>query len=572
MKKHFIRSYIWICILLSFVFITSCSNENGKKGSAISGKVKQAVVNATMNDPKTFNLVVSNEGSSTTVIAPLFEGLLRLNPKTLEPEPMLAESWEMSEDGKEWTFHMRKGAKWSDGKPVTADDVIFTFNVIFDPKVPTSTRDILTINGKPLKVKKVDDMTVKFILPSPFAPFLNSLMSADIIPEHILGKSLKEGRFADVWGIDTPPEEIIGAGPYIMTKYVPAQFIKYKRNPYYWMKDEEGKPLPYIAEETLLIVKDQNALFVKFTAGQTDTHSPRPEEVETLKADAKRLDITVKKRGLNTGTPFITFNRNPRHYIKNGRKDPKLKWFTDKYFLKAIAHAVDKKTIIINTMHGLGKPAVAQISEEVKRFHNPDLKDYEYDLRRAAELLKKGGYIKGSDGILRDGDGNIVEFTLNTNAGNMLREQICSILKEDWEKLGMKVNYRPLDFNSIVEKLMSNYQWDAILIALTGGPEPHNGANVYRSNGQLHFWNPKQEKPATLWEKEVDRLLEEGAAEMNINERVKKYHRIQEIFHEELPMILTVRQYLFSAYRNRLENYDPTIWGLYKPERIKIKQ
>ena len=228
--------------------------------------------------------------------------------------------------------------------------------------------------------------------------------------------------------------------------------------------------------------------------------------------------------------------------------------------------------MIVNTLHGLGKPAVAEISEEVKRFHNSDIKDYEYNLEKAADLLKKGGYVKGKDGILRDKEGNTIEFSLNTNAGNMLREQICSILKEDWEKLGMKVNYRPLDFNSIVEKLMSNYQWDAILIALTGGPEPHNGANVHRSNGQLHFWNPKQKTPATLWEKEIDRLLEEGAAEMNIDKRVKKYHRIQEIYHEELPMILTVRQYMFSAYKNKLENYEPTIWGLYKSEKIKIKQ
>jgi len=566
------RVSFWVQIVIALSLLASCNTESGQKAALKKEKVRQAIVNATMNDPKTFNLVVSNEMSSTAVLSPLFEGLLRRDPKTLEPEPMLAESWEMSEDGKEWVFYLRKGVQWSDGMPLTAYDVIFTFKVIFDPGVPTSTRDLLLMDGKPIKVEKVDDMTVKFILPKPFAPFLNSLMAAAIIPEHILGPALKEGRFADTWGIDTPPEKITGAGPYIMTKYVPSQFVRYQRNPHYWMKDEEGKPLPYIGEETLLVVQDQNALFVKFTAGQTDTLAPRPEEVETLKADAKRLNITVKKRGLDTGTPFVTFNRNPRHYIKGGKRDPKIKWFTDKHFLKAIAHSIDKETMIANTMHGLGKAAVADISEEVKPFHNPNLKDYEYDLKKAAELLKEGGYIMGNDGILRDSEGNAVEFTLNTNAGNLLREQMCSILKEDWEKLGMKVNYRPLDFNSIVEKLMSNFQWDAILIALTGGPEPHNGANVHRSNGQLHFWNPGQNKPATVWEAKIDRLLEEGASEMDPEKRTRKYHQIQEIYHEELPMILTVRQYVFSAYKNRLANYEPTIWGLYKPERIMIKQ
>lgn len=566
------RSTIFISFLLfGLIFFNACKTrveEAAKEKKAVEKKL----ITATISDPKTFNIVVSDETSTSDVVGPLFEGLLRLNPKTLEPEPMLAESWDMSANGKTWTFHLRKGLKWSDGEPLTARDVIFTFNVIYDPKVPTSLRDILAVDGRPIEVKALDDMTLQFALPKPFAPFLNSLMAVDILPEHVLGKALDEGQFADTWGIDTPPERLIGAGPYIMTKYVPAQYVKYERNPNYWMKDEGGNPLPYLEEQTLLIVQDQNTLFLKFNAGETDTHSPRPEEVETLKRESGKLNITVKKRGLQTGSPFVTFNRNPRRYVKEGKKDPKLDWFTDKHFLKAVAHAVDKEAIIATTMHGLGKPAVSTISEEVKTFHNPNLKDYEYDLDKAKKLLQEGGYKVGEDGRLRDKEGNIIEFTLNTNAGNLLREQICSILKEDWEKLGMKVNYRPLDFNSLVEKLMSNFQWDAILISLTGGIEPHNGANVNRSSGNLHFWNPRQEKPTTDWEAEIDALVEKGAAELDIEKRKKIYYHIQEIFHEELPMILTVRQYVFDAYKNKLKNYHPTVWGLYEPERIMISE
>jgi len=476
----------------------------------------------------------------------------------------------MSKDGKIWTFHMRKGVKWSDGEPLTADDVIFTFDVIYDPKVPTSLRDILSINGKPLKLERLDDMTVRFILPKPFAPFLNSLMAVDIMPEHILGKALKDGSYADTWGVDTPPEELIGTGPYIMTKYVPAQYIKYKRNPLYWMKDEEGKGLPYLEDKVLLIVQNQDTLYAKFSAGETDIHSPRPEEVETLKGDAVRLGINVEKIGLDTGSAFVTFNRNPRYFLKDGKKEPKFEWFTDKIFLRAIAHAIDKESIIANTMQGLGKPAVTEISEENKIFHNPDIPDYEYDLDKAGKLLEEGGYTRGNDGGLKDRKGNRIEFDLHTNAGNRLREQICSILKEDWEKLGMKVNYRPLEFNSLVEKLMSNFQWDAILIGLTGGPEPHNGANVHRSSGNLHFWNPRQKKAATKWEAELDMLVEKGASEMDPEKRRKIYYRIQEIYHEELPMILTARQYNFVSFKKSVKNYEPRIFGTYRPERIMI--
>ena len=555
------------------LFIAGCENKREQKAGekeAVKKTAEQKLVTATVSDPKTFNLVVADESSSTTAASDLFEGLLRIDPKTLKPEPMLAKSWETSEDGKSWTFHLRDGLKWSDGAPLTADDVLFTYEVIYHPTVPNSLKDILTVEGEKVLVVKVDEKTVRFGLPRPFAPFLYAFGGVNILPKHILGPALEKGEFAKTWGVDTPPEKLVGNGPYIMTKYEPTQYIKYKRNPHYWMKDEAGKQLPYLTETTILIVPDQNTQYVKFTAGQTDIHSPRPEEVETLKRESKKLGISVREVGLDTGTPFVTFNRNPRHYIKDGKKDPKYGWFRDPYFLKAIAHAIDKETIIANTMHGLGKAAVADISEENKLFHNPNITGYEYDLEKAARLLEEGGYKKGADGRLKDKKGNPVEFDLNTNAGNLLREQICSILQEDWVKLGMKVNFRPLEFNNLVEKLLHNFQWDAILIGLTGGIEPHNGANVHRSSGNLHFWNPRQEKPATDWEAEIDKLIDQGAAEMDTEKRKAFYYRMQEIYHEELPMILTVRQKNFSAYKNSIRNYEPFVYGIYRPERIMI--
>ncbi len=551
--------------------LTACEKKAEIK-ETVKKPTEQKLVTAAISDPKTFNLIVSDESSTTSAVGDLFEGLLRIDPKTLKPEPMLAKSWEMSEDGKSWTFHLREELKWSDGAPLTADDILFTYEVIYHPTVPNSSKDILTVEGKKVHLEKLDGTTVRFDLPHPFAPFLYSFGGVSILPKHILGPVLEKGEFANRWGVDTPPEQLIGSGPYVMTKYEPTQYIKYKRNRNYWMKDESGKTLPYLTEKTLLIVPDQNTQYLKFTAGQTDIHSPRPEEVETLKSESGKLGIAMRKRGLDTGTPFVTFNRNPKHYIKKGKKDPKLDWFQDAFFLKAIAHTIDKETIIANTMHGLGKAAVADISEENKLFHNPNITDYAYDLEKAASLLEEGGYKKGADGRLRDKAGNAIEFSLNTNAGNLLREQICSILQEDWQKLGMKVNFRPLEFNNLVEKLLHNFQWDAILIALTGGIEPHNGANVHRSSGNLHFWNPRQEKPGTKWEAEIDRLIEEGAAEMDTEKRKAFYFRMQEIYHEELPMILTVRQQNFAAYKNKVKNYEPLVFGDYRTERMMIKE
>jgi peptide/nickel transport system substrate-binding protein len=312
-------------------------------------------------------------------------------------------------------------------------------------------------------------------------------------------------------------------------------------------------------------------MYLRFLAGQTDVHSPRPEEVAELRAKAGTLQINVAELGVETGTTFISFNRNPRHYLKDGKTDPRLTWFTDPNFVRAIAHAIDKQSMIVNCLNGYGRPAVAEISPENKIYHNPNLADYAYDLGEAKRLLAAGGYVdRDGDGVLEDHDGNPIEFSLHTNSGNQVREKICSILKEDWSKLGMKVNYRPLDFTALVERIDNTFDWDAILIGFTGTSDPNNSANLLRSSGNLHVWNPGQPKPATSWEADIDRLLDQGSRELEVQKRRSYYWQIQEILHQELPMIETVRQTQFVAYKSILQNFHPTVWGLYRPELIRI--
>ena len=530
----------------------------------------QQLTTATISDPKTFNPIMVADSASAVALGDLFEGLVRLNPKTTEVEPVLAERWEYSADGRTCTFFLRKDVRWHDGQPFTARDVVFTFKAVFDDRVPNSTKHVLTIDGKPLKVDAVDEHTVRVLLPRPFAPLLNSI-GTEILPEHVLGEALDKGTFSQEWGINTPPDKLIGTGAYRMAQYVPAQYIRFRRNPDYWRRDDTGAALPYLEEQTVLIVPNQDTIYLKFMAGQTDIHAPRPEEVADLQAQSEKLAITVRETGIDTGSQFVVFNRNPKHYEHTPKRDPQLTWFTDKHFLQAVAHAIDKKSMILNCFNGYGVPAVADISPENKLFHNPGLTDYDYNLDTSRQLLAEGGYVL-KDGVLKDRDGNSVEFTLYTNSGNQVREKMCSILKEDWTKLGMKVNYRPLDFPALVEKLDTNFDWDAILIGFTGGVEPHNGANMLRSSGNLHMWNPNQTSPATEWERKIDELVEQGSRELDLDKRRQCYFQIQQILHDELPMIQTVRQRDFVAVKRYVQNYEPYVWGLYRPERIRIAE
>lgn len=565
------RHLILAAVLASLVVACRQSSEPSA-GTPASSSLAQRLVSATISDPKTFNPLLVVDGASAAAVGDLFEGLARLNPVTIEMEPRLAEKWEISADGTVYTFHLRHDVRWHDGVALTAADVAFTFDAIFDDRVPNSSKHTLLIDGQRVKTEIADDFTIRLILPRPFAPLINAL-GFDILPNHILGPALQNGTFAQSWGIDTPPEQIIGTGPYRMARYVPAQFIEFRRNPDYWMKDDAGKPLPYLDIQTVLVVPNQDTMYLKFLSGQTDAHSPRPEEVGDLRAKTDELKIVVQDVGLDTGSQFVAFNRNPQHFVQNGKADPRLTWFTDPNFLKALAHAIDKQSMIVNCLNGYGKPAVAEISPENKLYHNPNLQDYAYDLDEARRLLKEGGYIdRNGDGVIEDGAGNPIEFTLNTNAGNQVRERMCSMLKEDWTKLGMQVNYRPLDFTTLVEKLDHTFDWDAVLIGFTGTTEPNNGANMLRSSGNLHLWNPNQPAPATPWEAEIDKLLEQGSGEIDVQKRPPYYWRIQEILHQQLPLIETVRATQFTAYKKSIQNFHPTVWGLYRPELIRIAE
>lgn len=524
--------------------------------------------NAMISDPKTFNPILVTDSASGEIAAHVFDGLVRMNTRTLEIEPWLAERWETSPDGKEWTFHLREGVRWHDGKPLTARDVEFTYRAIFDPKVANSAKHILTIDGQPLRVEVVDDKTVKFRLPRPFAPLLASLQEG-IVPEHVLGPSLADGTFAQQWGISAPLNQIVGTGPYRIAEYVQAQFVRLERNPEFWLKDEKGEALPAIGQRTTIVVSDMDAAYLKFVGGQTTTHSPRPEEIANLSAQSSQLGIRVEEVGLSTAAQFVVFNRNPKYYRKDGRDDPKLTWFTDTVFLRALAHAVDKKSMVNNCLSGYGQAAVSEVSPSDTVFHNPNLKDYGYDLEQAKTLLASAGY-ELRDGKLHDRAGNRVEFSLTTNAGNKIREQMCTMLQDDWGKLGIQVNFRPVDFSTLVAKLDTTFDWDAVLIGFTNSPEPHNGANLLRSSGNLHMWNPSQKSPASEWEGEIDRLLDEGSRELDRDRRKAHYWRIQEILHEQLPMIQTVRQIEHTAYRTTLRNYERTVWGTNRPERMAL--
>ncbi len=541
------------------------------------GKPGGKILFATISPPKSFNPILAKETSTTSITGLIFEGLTRTDGITTEVEPALAESWEISEDGKTWTFHLRRDVKWNDGRPFTADDVVFTFRrLIYNKDIPSSASDIFTIEGKEIEVQKVDKYTVRFTLPFKFTPFLRSL-GQNILPRHVLEKIVDEGKFNNHWGVNTPPAKIVGTGLFMLEQYVPAQKVVLKKNPLYWMKDAESNPLPYINKIVYTVVQNQDVALLKFQSKEIDYLGMRGIDYPILKPEERRGNFTVYNVGPAFGTSFIIFNQNPGRDPKTGKPflaPHKLKWFTDVRFRRAVAHAIDKQSIINIVMNGLAFPQLAAMSPGAKKFYNGKVRTYDYNPQKSRDILKEAGFRDtNGDGILEDSEGNKLEFNLFTNSENTVRIKLAGIIRKDLENAGMKVNFTSLEFNNLVSKLSANYQWDAIIIGLTGGIEPHFGINVWHSRGHLHMWYPLQKKPATSWEKRIDEIFDQAVQELDDEKRKKLYDEWQQIVSEQLPVIYTVLPASLHAVRNKFGNVYPTAYGgaFHNLEEIFIK-
>ncbi len=558
-------SFTLLFLVSSFVY----SAENKYGGT---------LVLSTTSDPRSFNDIMAKETSTTLVTSYIFEGLTTTNAYNLKVEPNLASKWEVSEDGLVWKFYLRDDVLWNDGKKFTADDVVFTFNdLIFNPEIPNSARDVFTIEDKPFLVEKIDDLTVQFTLPVKFAPFLRGMNQA-ILPKHKLKEAVLKKEFNHTWGIDTNPKEIVGTGPFKLIQYLPGQYLTFEKNPYYWKKSSSGDKLPYLDRIIYVIVQNVDVEILKFLEGSIDAFQLRGMDYPLLKPLEQKKNFKIFDLGPDLGSNFICFNLNTRKNPENGSlflDEKKSKWFNDIKFREAISYVIDREQMIKIVKNGLGYPQYSAMSPASGFFYNDNIVKRDFDVKKAKEILKRAGYIdRNKDGFIEDKAGNTIEFNLYTNADNTERADIASIIRNDFESLGMKVNFQGLEFNTLVSKLNSTYDWDTIILGLTGGVEPHFGKNVWMSDGQLHLWNPNQETPATKWEERVDGIFNQAVQELNEDKRKVLYDEYQMIISEELPLIYTVLSARLTAVRNKFGNLNPTNYGgvFHNIEEIYIKE
>lgn len=534
------------------------------------------MVLATWGGPKTFNPIVSGESSSNQFISLIFAGLTDTDPRSGLPIPLLAESWTIDSTGKVYTFKLRPGLRFNDGSPLRASDVVFTWTrLAFDTTVDCSMRDILKVDGKLPEVRALDSLTVEFRTPTVFGPFVAAVGGVPVLSEKRLAS--KAGKnFSAVYGIDTPVDSLVGAGPFRLARYESGSRGVFVRNPHWFRKDAQGQALPYLDTLLLVVVQDQKAEVLKFKAGELDQIDVMPQDFPVIKPLEAEGNFTVHKLGPTLNQTFVFFNQNTGKDPK-GKPfvDPvKLSWFRDVNFRRAVSFAIDRKAIRDIVWNGLGTDANGPSSPSTGYWWNAALPPLARNLDSARAALKASGFAPGADGKLRDPKGNPVKFTLLTNAENQSRIDIAGLIRKDLEALGMEVVFVQIEFNTLVTRLDANFDWDAVLLGLGGGgAEPHFGANVWVSTGRTHMWFPKQKTPSTPWEKELDSLVVAGVTTTDTVQRKKAYDRLQEVVREQLPYIYLGHPEAMSAVRNRFGNIRPTVLGgtLHNIDRIFVR-
>ena len=541
------------------------------------GKHGGRLTYTTIGGPLTFNLAIATDSSSSGVLGHLFEGLTQTSWLTNRVEPSLAESWQHSGDGLTWTFYLRDDVRWHDGTPFSAHDVEFTFNrILYNDDIPASSRSVFTFRvpgdaggesrTAQMTVTALDNHTVQFVLPTPFAPFLRS-MGTPIYPRHILEPRVDDGTFADTWGIDADPTTVIGTGPFTIARYVPDQGIALQRNADYWLKDADGSPLPYLDLIVQVIVPDLAAELAAFRAGQADLHGVTGPEYAELYPLQQAENFTIHRRGPTFGSTFLAFNMNPGLNPDTGEPflaPEKLNWFSNLQFRQAVAHSIDKEAIINDVLHGLGYPQWASVSPAAGDFHNPDVRRYEYDVDRANSMLDDLGWVDtDEDGVREDSNGNPITFNLTTNTGNTQRQKVGAIIHRGLQDIGIGAAYRFSEFGGLVRQLTSTYGWESMVIGFSGTSEPHISIDLWHSSGNFHLWHPNQTRPATDWEAAIDDLYTRGSQELDHGRRVELYHEAQAIAAENVPVIYTARPERIAAVRNVFGNTTATLYGLW---------
>lgn len=528
----------------------------------------QLVVNQRA-EPRTLNPVTAIDSVSRDVVKCTIADLIHINRETQLTEPALARNWSVSADGRRYTLALRRGIRFSDGRPFDADDVLFSFAVYLDADVRSPQRDLLVVGGEPVRVRKIDPYTVQVDLAQPYAGAERLFDGVAMLPRHLLESTFKEGRLSAAWGVATPAAAMAGLGPFRFKEYVPGERIVLERNPYYWKADRSGQRLPYLDRVSFTVVASDDAQAIRFQAGEADVASRlTAENFGVLKRAEPTAPYTLVDLGAGLDYSFLFFNLNDLgpDLGEIGRRQ---RWFRETAFRRAVSLAIDRDAIVRLVYRGRATPLWSHVPPGNTVWVNRAIAQPARSLDGARRLLRASGFSWTPQGALLDARGDAVEFSILTNAGNQERLGMATIIQDDLQQLGMKVHVVTLELRALVDRLLKTHDYDACVLGLgNGDASPSAEMNVWLSSGGSHLWHPEQSQPATPWEAEIDALMRRQLTTLDTSARKRLYDRVQELVAQNLPLIVLASPNVLVGARKGLGNFRPavldhhTLWNI----------
>ena len=486
-------------------------------------------------EPKTFNPLLVEEDASETIRYLTGGVLIRLNRQTQALEPGLAISWKVSDEGRKISFRLRSDLHFSDSTTFTSEDVAYTIKALMDPRLHSPTGDSFRSGNGQVVVQTPSADNVVVTFPAPVAGLERLFDQVAILSAH------------------SPKKEMAVLGAFYVADYAPGSYVLLRRNSNYWKKDKQGKPLPYLDSIRLDIQRNRDIELLRFRRGEI--HLINTLDAEYFDRLQKDSPAAAHDTGPGLDSEQLWFNQ----VLTAPLPEIKKAWFRSTEFRKAVSMAINRADLSRIVFGGHAHPAFGPVSPANHFWFNSALPVPQYDSAGALHLLARAGFRLEGD-TLRDSSGNRVEFTVITNSGNKSREQMGAMIQQDLSQIGVKVNLVTLDFPSLIERITRTYDYEACLLGLVNTDlDPNSQMNVWLSSAENHQWNPKQLKPATAWEAEIDRLMQAQSSAITDKKRKSDWDKVQQIVVDEQPFIYLVNKDAMSAISPAVVGSAPSV-------------
>ena len=481
-------------------------------------------------DPKTLDPAKVDDQASELVRYLTAGVLIRLNRNNLSAEPMLAERWNVSADGKVVTLKLRPSLRFSDGSPLTSVDVAASLRRVLSPATAAPVAEEFVEPTKVI-VESPEPLTVLVHLPVRIASIAAVFDEIAVEPAN------------------RPSNASVTAGPYVIGEYKHGEYLRLRRNPYFWKRDAHGASLPYVSDVRLDFLSNTETEQLRFLRGQYAMLDHVP--AEGFEALTRRMPGAVHDLGPSLNTEQMWFNQTEHSPIPAYEKQ----WFGDVVFRRAVSQALHRGDMARIAFDGHATPANGFISPANAPWYNKAVPPVHEDPKAALALLATHGFRKQGTQLV-DREGHAVKFSLLTNAGNRSRERMAALIQQDLAALGMQVNVVTLDFPALIERLMHTSDYEAALLGLSNvQPDPSSMMNVWLSDSPNHQWNPSEKTPATAWEAEIDKAMRLQAEAGDSRTRKAAVDRVQSIVADQLPFI-------YLVYPNTLCAVSPQLDGV----------